>query len=86
MGANAALHCKQIIENVRTIIAIELMSAAQAVEFRLRENPSLSLGQGTHKAYQKIREVVPFFEQDAYFKPSMDVVGEMIKQGKFTIA
>ena len=86
MGANAALHCKQIIENVRTIIAIELMSAAQAVEFRLRENPSLSLGQGTHKAYQKIREVVPFFEQDAYFKPSMDAVGEMIKQGKFTIA
>ena len=86
MGANAALHCQQIIENVRTIIAIELMSAAQAVEFRLRENPSLSLGQGTHKAYQKIREVVPFFEQDAYFKPSMDAVGEMIKQGKFTIA
>ena len=86
MGANAALHCQQIIENVRTIIAIELMSAAQAVEFRLRENPSLSLGQGTRKAYQKIREVVPFFEQDAYFKPSMDAVGEMIKQGKFTIA
>ena len=86
MGANAALHCQQIIENVRTFIAIELMSAAQAVEFRLRENPSLSLGQGTHKAYQKIREVVPFFEQDAYFKPSMDAVGEMIKQGKFTIA
>ena len=86
MGANAALHCQQIIENVRTIIAIELMSAAQAVEFRLRENLSLSLGQGTLKAYQKIREVVPFFEQDAYFKPSMDAVGEMIKQGKFTIA
>lgn len=83
MGANAALHCKQIIENVRTIIAIELMSAAQAVEFRLRENPSLSLGQGTLKAYQKIREVVPFFEQDNYFKPSMDAVGEMINQGRF---
>jgi len=83
MGANAALHCQQIVENVRTVIAIELMSAAQAVEFRLKDNPGMSLGQGTSKAYHAIREVVPFFEQDAYFKPSMDAVAEMVKQGKF---
>jgi len=83
MGANAALHCQQIVENVRTVIAIELMSAAQAVEFRLKANPGLRLGQGTSKAYHAIREVVPFFEQDAYFKPSMDAVAEMVKQGKF---
>ena len=83
MGANAALHCQQIVENVRTVIAIELMSAAQAVEFRLKDNPGLNLGQGTSKAYHAIREVVPFFEQDAYFKPSMDAVAEMVKQGKF---
>ena len=86
MGANAALHCQQIVENVRTIIAIELMSAAQAVEFRLRENTSLRLGQGTLKVYQAIREVVPFFEQDAYFKPSMDAVAEMVRQGRFCAA
>lgn len=83
MGANAALHCQQIIENVRTIIAIELMSAAQAVEFRLQANPGMNLGQGTSKAYNAIREVVPFFKQDAYFKPSMDAVADMVKQGRF---
>ncbi len=83
MGANAALHCQQIIENVRTVIAIELMSAAQAVEFRLRDNPGLNLGVGTAKAFHAIREVVPFFEQDAYFKPSMDAVADLVKQGKF---
>lgn len=83
MGANAALHCRQIIENVRTIIAIELMSAAQAVEFRLKDNPAMSLGQGTSKAYHAIREVVPFFQQDAYFKPSMDAVAKMVKQERF---
>jgi len=83
MGANAALHCQQIVENVRTVIAIELMSAAQAVEFRLKANPGLRLGQGTSKAYHAIREVVPFFEQDTYFKTSMDAVAEMVKQGKF---
>jgi len=83
MGANAALHCRQIIENVRTIVAIELMSAAQAVEFRLQDNPAMSLGQGTSKAYHAIREVVPFFQQDAYFKPSMDAVAKMVKQERF---
>ena len=67
----------------RRVIAIELMSAAQAVEFRLKDHPGRSLGQGTSKAYHAIREVVPFFEQDAYFKPSMDAVAEMVKQGKF---
>jgi len=83
MGANAALHCQQIVENVRTIIAIELMSAAQAIDFRLKENPALRLGQGTSKAFHAIREVVPFFEQDTYFKPSMDAVVGMVSQGKF---
>lgn len=83
MGANAALHCQQIVENVRTIIAIELMSAAQAIDFRLQDNPNLSLGQGTSKAYIAIRKVVPFFEQDAYFKPSMDAVTELVKLGSF---
>ena len=83
MGANAALHCQQIIENVRTVISIELMSAAQAVDFRLQANPGLSLGQGTSKAYNAIREMVPFFEQDAYFKPSMDAITELVKKGRF---
>jgi len=85
MGANAALHCQQIVENVRTVIAIELMSAAQAVEFRLRENPAAKLGQGTSKAYQAIREVVPFFEKDAWFKPGMDAVADLISQERFCI-
>lgn len=84
MGANAAIHCQQIVENVRTVIAIELMSAAQAVDFRLQANPSLNLGQGTSKVYAAIREAVPFFEQDTYFKPGMDAVAELVKQGRFS--
>ncbi len=85
MGANAALHCQQIVENVRTVIAIELMSAAQAIDFRLQNKPDANMGQGTSKAYHAIREVVPFYKQDAYVKPSMDAVTEMVKQGKFSV-
>lgn len=86
MGANAALHCQQIVENVRAIIAIELMSAAQAVDFRLQKNPDAKMGQGTARAYTVIRSVVPFFEKDAYFKPSMDAVADLIRQERFRLS
>jgi histidine ammonia-lyase len=34
MGANAAIKCMQVVENVEQILAIELLNAAQAFEFR----------------------------------------------------
>lgn len=34
MGANAAVKCKEVVENVQTVLAIELLNAAQALEFR----------------------------------------------------
>jgi histidine ammonia-lyase len=40
MGANAATKCYQIIENVERVLAIELMTAAQALDFRKPEKTS----------------------------------------------
>lgn len=34
MGANAATKCKRVIDNVEKVLAIELLTAAQAIEFR----------------------------------------------------
>src|SRR5205814_1130149 len=34
MGANAATKCKRLIDNVEKVLAIELLTAAQALEFR----------------------------------------------------
>ena len=34
MGANAATKCLKIMENLERILAIELMNASQAIEFR----------------------------------------------------
>ncbi len=41
MGANAATKCKRIIENVEKVLAIELLTAVQALEFRrpLKSSP-----------------------------------------------
>src|SRR6201995_458208 len=34
MGANAATKCKRVIDNVEKVLAIELLSAAQALDYR----------------------------------------------------
>ncbi|MDD3948113.1 MAG: histidine ammonia-lyase, partial [Anaerolineaceae bacterium] len=83
MGANAALHCAQVLDNVNAIIAIELMSAAQAIDFRLQKSPELQLGSGTKIAMRKIREAVPFFEHDEFLQPSMQKLIELVKKKNF---
>ena len=60
MGANAATKCMRVVENVEKILAIELMTAAQALEFRRPMHTSPVL-EDFVAAY---REVVPFIEED----------------------
>lgn len=83
MGATAAVHCRQVLQNVSMIVAIELMSACQAVEFRLQDLPNAIMGDGTVKAYDLLRKHVPFFEADAWFQPYMLTVNEMVWEGEF---
>ncbi|WP_419859928.1 histidine ammonia-lyase [Candidatus Palauibacter sp.] len=57
MGANAARHTGEILENTRTVLAIELLGAAQAVYLR-PEGPD-RLGAGTRAVYEAVRGCVP---------------------------
>ncbi|MDP3437585.1 MAG: histidine ammonia-lyase [Bacteroidales bacterium] len=60
MGANAATKCYQVVENLEKILAIELMNAAQALEFRrpLKSSPIIE------EFVSKYRRVVPFVKED----------------------
>lgn len=60
MGANAATKLHKIIDNLRYIAAIELLNAAQALEFRrpLKSSPSIE------RLVHAYREVVPFVVED----------------------
>jgi histidine ammonia-lyase len=60
MGANAATKCLKVVENIETILAIELMNASQALAFR---NPKKS-SQFIEQFIKSYREVVPFVEND----------------------
>ncbi|NNE31827.1 MAG: histidine ammonia-lyase [Winogradskyella sp.] len=60
MGANAATQAYTLIKNVERVIAIELMNASQALEFRrpLKTSPLLE------DFLEQFRKVVPFIEVD----------------------
>jgi histidine ammonia-lyase len=60
MGANAATKCLKIMENLERILAIELMNASQAIEFRrpLQSSPFIEM---FLKSY---REEVPLVKED----------------------
>lgn len=60
MGTIAARKAKDILFNTSRVIAIEILSAAQAIDF---SNPD-KLGQGTSVAYKKIRELVSTLHED----------------------
>ncbi|MDD2583889.1 MAG: aromatic amino acid lyase, partial [Bacteroidales bacterium] len=60
MGANSATKCYSVAENLEKILAIELMNAAQALEFRRPLKSSSKL----ENFVLSYREWVPFINED----------------------
>lgn len=60
MGANAATKTYRIIANLETILAIELLNAAQAIEFRRPARTSTKI----EKLLEKYRKKIPFIQHD----------------------
>lgn len=63
MGSISATKLRQIVANAETVIAIELMCAAQGLDF-LRP---LRAGHGVEAAFKEIRRVIPFAAADRLF-------------------
>jgi len=60
MGANAATKCYRVIQNLKTILAAELITAAQALTFRKPEKTSPVL----EAMLAKFQKQVPFIDKD----------------------
>lgn len=60
MGANSATKCLKILDNVETILAIELMNAAQALTFRKPKQSSSFI----ESFVSSFREISSFIEED----------------------
>lgn len=79
MGANSATKVLKVIDNLERIMAIELMDAAQALEFRrpAKTSPYLEDFVG------EFRKIVGFISEDKIMYHEIDKTVEFIRAGKF---
>lgn len=63
MAMNAALHARRVATNTRTVLAVELAIAAQALDCRRRIQPEAP-GAGTQAAWDAVREQIPPLDGD----------------------
>ena len=65
MGANSATKLVRVVENVQTVLGIELFNAAQALEFRRPQKSSPVL----ESVVAGLRKTVPYIDEDTYMRP-----------------
>ena len=80
MGTIAARKFKKVLENAQNIVAMELLSASQALEMLLPLKPSSAVA----AALLKIREKVPFATEDRVFSRDIEAIRNMILSGELS--
>jgi len=82
MGNAAALKAWQILSNAERALAIELLAAAQAVEFLAPLEP----GAGARAARAFVRTLSPRLEGDRSLSGDIETVAEAIRDGSLISA
>jgi histidine ammonia-lyase len=85
-GPIAARQARRVLRNVEVILAIELLAAAQGVDFRREIMPGAQLGTGTARAYALIRQRVPFLPSDAVLYPYIEALRDLVAGGALPAA
>ncbi|MCL4145156.1 UNVERIFIED_CONTAM: hypothetical protein GTU68_030274 [Idotea baltica] len=80
MGANAAVQCSQVIDNVEQVMAIELLTACQALSFRR----PLKSSELIEKLYADFREIVSFNQADRVLYKDIRNTVEFMKNYDWT--
>lgn len=80
MGMTAALKARQVVEHVRNVLAIELLVAAQALDFR--EPAKTRPGRGVAAAHELIRSRVTHMDVDRELHRDIAAVASLIDTGE----
>ncbi len=73
MGTISARKTAQVTEDVVNVIALEILTAMQALDFR----KPLKAGKGVRPVYEMVRKEVPFMENDYFLHPEFVKVKNM---------
>ncbi len=79
MGMTAALKLKQIVDNAEKVLAIELMTAAQGLEYRR----PLKAATEIERARQFVRTLVPRLDEDRVIAGDIERLAKGIRDGDF---
>lgn len=79
MGVAAALKFRAAVRLLETVLALELMAAAQGLEFL----KPLAPGRGVATAYARIRSEVAPLKQDRELGPDIRAIERMVRAGDF---
>ncbi len=75
MGMNGALKARQVLENAHSVVAIELIAAAQALDFR-----EFTPGKGTRSGQAAVRKVVEHLDVDRPLFPDHNAMTASVKR------
>jgi histidine ammonia-lyase len=80
MATHAARRLSPMVDNAAAVIGIELLAAAQGIDFHRPARSSDSL----EKVHAHIRAAVPHYAADRYFAPDIDAAQGWVRSGQFT--
>ena len=79
MGMTAAIKLRSIVELAESIVAIELIAAAEGLEYRAPLRP----GQGVRQAYEIVRQYVAPLTSDRAMSKEIEAVAAAVRNGDF---
>jgi histidine ammonia-lyase len=82
MGAAQALHARQVLANLETVLAVEALTAAQAIDFHAPIQPGI----GVQAAHDQVREEVDTLDGDRVLRPDILAVQQMVRSGRLAEA
>src|SRR5213082_3111592 len=77
MGMTGALKFRTIVEDAEKVLAIELLAAAEGLEFRR----PLKAGIGVERAFTALRAIAPRLNEDRALSPDIERVAAAIREG-----
>ncbi len=79
MATHAARRLSVMVDNAAAVVGIELLAAAQGIDFH---RPARS-SQRLEEVHSGIRREVPFYSADRYFAPDIDAARSWVKSARF---
>jgi histidine ammonia-lyase len=79
MAMGAAWKARRVVANVQRILAIELMCAAQALDYRAPLKP----GRGVLRAHERVRSIITALDADRILTPDIEALADAVARGIF---